>query len=246
MLSNSFHKQMRAENLGIPKDRSQWPQEWKTVSFKSYPRFPHHDLTTNLSSLGDLETALQERTSTREFNETDSVLERELSTLLFYSVGINDTLRAHAHTSQEARDKTRRFYPSGGGRYPLEMYVAIQRVSGIRPGVYHYNVLSHSMEMLLDNSGCTKITDAIRFPWACTAPVFFIITAVQERNATKYRDFGYDMLATEAGHASQNLHLVATSLGKKYCPLFGFDNAAIHTILDLDEDELVLYMTVLG
>jgi SagB-type dehydrogenase family enzyme len=72
------------------------------------------------------------------------------------------------------------------------------------------------------------------------------MTALQERNSTKYGDFGYDMLTIEARHMSQNLHLVAESLNKKYCPIFSFNEKKFQDLLYLDESEIVLYMTVLG
>ena len=40
--------------------------------------------------------------------------------------------------------------PSAGGLFPLEVYVATQRVQGLPDGLYHYNVRNHAMEPISD------------------------------------------------------------------------------------------------
>ena len=85
------------------------------------------------------------------------------------------------------------------------------------------------------------------YPWAKDAAVVFIITAVWNRNFIKYGDFGYNMVLIETGHMIQNLLLVSESLDIRYCPLAGFSNKDINTILDIyGDDESSLYITAIG
>ncbi|MCW9054902.1 MAG: SagB/ThcOx family dehydrogenase [Candidatus Pacebacteria bacterium] len=247
MFSKLFYKKVRSSLPNIPPNPTQWPKAWSMIFFKEYPRFDAVSLPREMLPLKNLKEVLFERRSTRECDASQSISLEELSTLLYYSAGIKCEPGEYTESNQEERNSTRRFYPSGGARYPLEMYVDVRRVSGVEPGVYHYNLLNHSLEKLLSKDAEENtIAASVLASWTKDSAVVFIITGVQGRNAIKYGDFGYDMLATESGHMSQNLHLLGASLGMKYCPLFGFNNEEIHKTLDAREDELILYVTAMG
>ena len=157
--------------------------------------------------------------------------------MLYYSAGIKDAPGKFKEAAQKEKNKTKRFYPSGGERYPLETYLAIKRVFGVSPGVYHYNILSHSLEQLLGKEYLDEFDETLNEPWAKDAAVIFIITAVWDRNFIKYQDFGYNIILTEMGHLAQNLLLTSESVGVKYCPLVGFNNQKMNELLDIDEAE---------
>ncbi|MBI2618284.1 SagB/ThcOx family dehydrogenase [Candidatus Kaiserbacteria bacterium] len=195
----------------------------------------------------NLEEVLKNRESFRNFDIKKEISLEELSTILFYSAGLKGKPGEYKDKTQEEKNRTRRFYPSGGARYPLEVYLAIKRVSRITSGIYHYNLLSHSLEQLLDKNYLNEFNETLGYVWARDAAVVFVITTVWDRNFIKYQDFGYNIILTEMGHMVQNLLLVSESLGVKYCPLAGFDNQKMNTLLDInDEDESSLYMTVVG
>ena len=176
------------------------------------------------------------------------VSESELSTLLYYSAGVNAPIGIYSESTQDEINKTRRFYPSGGARYPLEVYVVINRVLHIDPGVYHYDIFKHSLEKLFEKDTSSYFNEKVlRYEWSKDASVIFIISACWDRTLVKYDDFGYDMFGVEAGHVTQNLLLSCSMLDIKSCPLFGFNVAEANELLDLDaERESVFYMTALG
>ena len=58
----------------------------------------------------------------------------------------------------DQKEVVRRFYPSGGARYPLEVYLLIQRVDSLTTGLYHYNVKENSLEIL-----STRLDDIASF-----------------------------------------------------------------------------------
>jgi len=49
-------------------------------------------------------------------------------------------------------DETKRFYPSAGARYPLEIYPIIFSSSDLEQGIYHYNSRDHSLELILEGN----------------------------------------------------------------------------------------------
>lgn len=188
-----------------------------------------------------MENSLKERHSTREFDLKAEITLEELSTLLFYSAGVKPGTALDPNL-------VRRHYPSGGARYPLEIYLGIQRVPGITPGIYHYNVKGHLLESLTtDYEYLESLREGLYYPWSRETAVVLLITAVWNRNMMKYQDRGYRIILMEAGHLAQNLALTATALKIGCCNSVGFHNQQINKILDIEnEDEDSIYMAVLG
>ena len=108
------------------------------------------------------------------------------------------------------------------------------------------------LALCLCEAGPTPCLLAERFavsfaPTARDASAFLLFTAVWERTAAKYGDFGYLHAILEAGHMAQNVLLVASALKLSARPLGGFDDATIHNALGLDSDEeQPVYVIALG
>jgi putative peptide maturation dehydrogenase len=121
--------------------------------------------------------------------------------------------------------------PSGGSLHPLEAYLLVRRVEGLRPGLYHYHVVDHALEPLsmLDSSTAAEL--AGRFVagqvYLADAPVLVALVARFGRTFWKYRNHpkAYRTIVLEAGHVSQNLYLAATEAG-----LGAFITAAINEV----------------
>ena len=245
IFSRKFHKQTDFDfPIGTPpSDPQYWPKEWKEIYHKKYPRLPKTELPRNFLELGSLESNLKKRHSTREFDLAKNITLDELSTLLYFSAGAKPP-----YINSDGESIVRRHYPSGGARYPLEVYLGIQRVEGVIPGIYHYNVKEHLLETLTaDREWLESLKEGLYYPWSHDAAIIFLITSVWSRNMMKYKDRGYRIILMEAGHLGQNLSLVATALGIGCCNSVGFHNGRINEVLDIEnEDEASLYMAVLG
>ncbi len=242
IFSKKFHKKANFDfAIGTPPTDSQyWPKEWEEIYHKSYPRFPKKELSKNLLDLGMLKNSLENRHSEREFDWTKKISFDELSTILSYSAGIR--------TPDVEGEAVRRFYPSGGARYPLEVYAVIQRVEGMIPGIYHFNVKDNALETLtIDPEYMGGIIEGLFYPWSRLAAVVLFTTAVWDRNFMKYDNRGYRITLLEAGHLNHNFALTASALGIKCCNSVGFHNQRTNEMLDIEnEDEDTVYMTLLS
>ena len=215
-----------------------WPREWRTICFKSYPRLPKIPLARIDLPVKSLQETLLTRQSQRKFSN-QPISFRLISQLLLYSAGVRE--------QKTDWNKTRRTYPSGGARYPLEIYLAVLKNGEIPEGIYHYNVKEHSLEELLKGNFRQEIYQAISQEMIKKAPLVLLISAVFQRTMQKYKDFGYRLILFEAGHLGQNISLVATNLGLKCCAIGGGDEDKINSLLDLDgESETVIYFFSLG
>src|SRR3989338_2020388 len=195
---------------------------------KEYARMPRMVLPRPSPLPVSLDSALESRTS--HFSGNKEILPRDFSTLLYHALGAR-------------KDRTRR-YPSAGALYPIETYIVALSLSGIPRALFHYHQHAHTLEHLWD---VPSDFDPRAFaPTARGASAFLLFTAVWERTAAKYGDFGYLHAVIEAGHMAQNVLLVASALKIAACPLGGFDEKIAASILDLDnETEQPMYAIAL-
>jgi SagB-type dehydrogenase family enzyme len=128
-----------------------------------------------------------------------------------------------------------RTVPSAGGLYPLEVYVLTQRVPEVADGLYHYGVLGHSLEPVRTGDFAAPLgrclVDQYYFASA-NAVVFF--AAVFRRTQAKYGPRGYRYILLEAGHAAQNVCLLAAEQGLGSVCIGGFFDARLNEFLGLD------------
>jgi len=185
--------------------------------------------------------AIARRRSCRRFAEEPLPL-AALSTLLQSAYGLGDT---YLNGGQTMFDRP---VPSGGGCYPLELYVLVRHVEGIPTGIHHYAVRHHALETL---GPLPKPDDLealfLSQPWVAKAHAVVIVTAVASRLLHRYGDRGYRYLLIEAGHVGQNLAIVATASGFGSLSLGGFFDDEVSYMLGLDAAfELPLYGIALG
>lgn len=236
-ISDVFHKRTSNKALQTNDDPQKWPESWKKMYFKTYPRFKSIHL--NSFVLDDLIKLIHTRRSERAFTNKP-ITQKKLSYLLYSSAGL-----IHLDGNY---DNTRRPYPSAGARYPLEIYPIILNVAGLNKGLYHYNVRDNVLELLLKENLSSWISQAFGGQdWLLKSSVIFIITGVLDRSRIKYGDRGYRFTLIEAGHLGQNVCLFATKLGLGTCALGGYVDSEIDKLLDLHlTKEFTLYAIAIG
>lgn len=232
-----FHQSSKNRFRGhspIPLDHSEWPDSWKTIEYKTYPRLPRVPLPDESPS-ADLFMVLQTRRSRRDFLGKPISL-RELGTLLKYACG--------------ERSDRRRMHPSGGARFPIETYPLVLQDSGQLPaGVYHYNVRDHVLDTLQagTNFDRAELKGLLGLPWMLEAGVCFVLTAIFDRNQRKYGERGYRHVLLEAGHISQNFYLVGEALNLKILALAATNDEPIERLIGIDGvTESLVYALLAG
>lgn len=184
----------------------------------------------------------EERHSCRDFAQTEMSLENAAA-LLAASYGTVSPPRAGAQTPF-----LRRTVPSAGGLFPLEVYVFTQRVQGLDDGLYHYDVVAHSLRQLRrDNLFRTLEPMFYAYPFMKDANLVFAIAAVFMRIQKKYGPRGYRYTLMEAGHVGQNISLRAIELGLATLCMGGFLDSALNELLHLrPKEEGVVYTVAAG
>lgn len=183
-----------------------------------------------------LEELLQKRRSVRQFPNALSL--EDLAFLLWSMQGV--TAQAGPYLLRAA--------PSAGALYPIETYLAIERVDGLDAGLFHFDVRNFQLEQLADQSVAELVSrGALDQGFVSKAAVTVIWSAVFRRNMAKYGHRGLRYIFLDCGHICQNLLLAVESLHLKACPVAAFYDDELNTLLDLDGvEESVIYLTSVG
>lgn len=211
-------------------------------SFRQHPHLPSVPLPACAASEARLGEVLRGRRSRRDLSGPLSF--PQLSTLLQQALG--PTLVYE--TEPEQITQALRAWPSAGGLYPLDTYVVARRVDGLDPGVYHYNLATVALERLPTRGPDELLRDGFFWQeWVTTAAAAILLVAAFERTLAKYGERGYRLVLLDAGHAAQNVLLVAEQEQVSACAVAGFCDDALAADLDLDGvDEAVVHAIVLG
>lgn len=216
----------------------EWPENWIRIFFKTYPRFKKIDMDfSELNSNILLKSFLENRRSTRNFNG-DPIYYQDLCDILKYSMGIKN------HNVDI--DETKRFYPSAGGRYPIESYIIVNNVLNLNNGLYHYNIKRENLEVLLEEDTLHPSDEIFGLDNYEGKPNFLILTSVISRTEVKYMNNAYRFSCIECGHIGQNFSLISQFKNIGSCAIGGFDNDKLAKLLDVTEDEIPLYAFAFG
>jgi len=192
-------------------------------------------------SMLSLEEALLLRRSTRSFTG-EPVKLRQLAMILWAANGITDRLE-------------RRTVPSAGATYPLNLYAVVGEGGVVKEngdrlpaGIYLYDALKHSLLLKIPGDLRSELQKAaLKQIWVGQAPVSLVITAVYSKVAEIYGERGRTRyVPMEAGHAGQNIYLMATALGLGTVAIGAFDDEDVSRVLSLRPEETPLYIMPVG
>lgn len=209
--------------------------------FKNYTRLDYIEMARPKAAFSQLQKLLVSRSSYRGFSKKPVTL-KHLSQILYFSAGLVRFL-------QQNLESSRRPYPSAGAKYPLEVYpLVLVNSDNLKRGLYHYNVIEHSFEILLSSLRADDLKDIwMSQKWFRKASIILIITSVFERTTEKYGQRGIGFSLIEAGHLGQNIYLVAQKLGIGCSAIGEFREEAIVKLLDINpNEELPIYYIALG
>lgn len=217
--------------LGPVLDWGSQPERYKTYTGAEQIALPDPHDYRGLS----LEETIEMRRSTRDYSATPLSSEG-LSRLLHAAQGITE----HRWGFRAA--------PSAGALYPIELYAVVQDVVGLKPGIYHYAVQEHRLELLHQGDFRAEVVRAgIGQAFLGQAGVCFVLSAIFQRTRWRYRERAYRYVLLEAGHIGQNIYLAATSMGLGACAVGAFLDDDLNDLLGLDgKEETTLYIMPVG
>jgi SagB-type dehydrogenase family enzyme len=198
----------------------------QTVSGKTI-QLPSPDREGSMS----VEKAISDRRSIRQYT-TDPLSLETVSQTMWACQGIT-------------HDGWGRAAPSAGATYPLEIYLVVNRVEGLKPGLYHYLIQTHALKILKIQDLGQALSDAALGQSMIREAAFNIIIAADyERTATRYGSRAQRYVHIEVGHVGQNIYLQTEALGLGTVAVGAFDDQKVQHLLGIEE--AVLYLMPVG
>lgn len=182
-----------------------------------------------------LTEAIERRESVREFAEQPLSAE-QVSALLYRTARIR-SLRRMPAPGGVPYTVSDRPYPSSGSLYELELYLAMDRCTGLPRGIYHYDPLDHALTLTsTDESDLAKLLDdaAVLIGTLRRPAMLITMTARIARLSWVYDGIAYSTALKHVGVLQQSLYLVATALDLAPCALAIGDSDIATQALHLD------------
>ena len=249
-LSELYHENTKLQPLTIqqmmpPADYSTADLQAMSRAYKQYPTAQRVKLPAieGISQNGRaFDEVISSRRSLRDFADLDLDLD-EFSKILQQSYGITGEIHDKGGFRQDLRSA-----PSAGALYPAEIYIAVRKVSGVEPGIYHYNVPQHEIELMIPGDPTEQIHKVCcEQEYVRQASIVVLISAVLERTKLKYGERGYRYALLDIGHLGQNIYLSCTSLELAIMTTCGFFDDEANKLLRIDGvDETAMYVAFIG
>ena len=189
-----------------------------------YEIAPDPSLVERSENLGE---TLITRRSSRDFHR-GSITFEELSTILYFS--------------------TRPFPSDLGGGSLLDIFLVVNRVEGIPPGIYYFDRIRDAI-VLMKEGGFSESAQylSLEQPLAGNSAVTLFFTADLENILAAYGNRGYRHAHVEAGIVGQFLYLTTRALGIGASGIGAFYDDAVNQFLGLQGTGLtVIYDFAIG
>lgn len=195
---------------------------------------------------------IRSRRSVRQYSGKTVSLQ-ELSTLLYHSKGIT----GHLHLEDAPETVTlgkdlhidQRATGSGGGLYPIDLFVMALNVEQIPVGAYRYLPKYHALKPAGSSSPLPPVTKLAQFGEIEVEKSAFLLCYVYNvfENARKYGEAGLGFAFIEAGAIAAHIHLLCTALGLGSCDVGSFSKTRFERMLDADGiSRHMIHLTVVG
>jgi len=202
------------------------------------PRLPLYRpaLADVLAADPKLTAVVEARRSFHEFGPTPVTAE-QIGELLYRTARIRSLRPGPGAPGETPYVISDRPYPTSGGLHELELYLTIDRCTGLARGIYHYDPLEHGLTLVNENEDdLSELLDAARVSAGMTAPppVLLTMTARFRRVSWMHSGLAYATSLKHVGVLQQTLYLVATAMRLAPCAIAGGDSDAAARAFRLD------------
>ncbi|BBZ13257.1 SagB family peptide dehydrogenase [Mycobacterium branderi] len=192
------------------------------------------DLTAKRTEDPTLTTVLEDRVSTRTFDDTSPITVEQLGELLYRTARTRRT-----QLVGPGEELLSRPYPSGGGLYELELYPVVRNVGGLEPGMYHYDSFDHVLRPVAgaESNAVSRLVKpaSATLTGGAEPQVLVAMAARSGRIMWTYEQIGYAAILKDVGVLMQTIYLAATAMGLGACAQGFGDTAAFVAATGVDE-----------
>ncbi|CAM4285222.1 SagB/ThcOx family dehydrogenase [Cytophagaceae bacterium 50C-KIRBA] len=190
------------------------------------------------------------RSSQRNYDLEDKITLQDLSHFLHLSYSITQGF------DPSLLIPPRRNIASGGGLYPIDVYVINQHIPELPLGVFIYDLFTYKLKLIYafkDRDELNKALNKTLFAEQkndidyTNASAFMVLGAELERSCFKYLDRGIRWAMLEAGEIVQAMYLAGASLDMSNCAIGGFNDEALAQLITYQNpSQITLLALALG
>jgi SagB-type dehydrogenase family enzyme len=167
---------------------------------------------------------LRQRHSVRDFDSERPVTLCELSQFLDCTARVLSSMTAPLDPGGGGPmlTYTVRPFPSAGGSYELELYLAVDKCEGLPSGFYHYDAGSHALASIdVARRDLQAQLAAAQFAMGSAAVPQILITIAARfgRVSWKYSSIAYSLILKDVGVLLQTFYLMASDIGLGGCAI---------------------------
>jgi amino acid adenylation domain-containing protein len=142
----------------------------------------------------------------------------------------------------------KRRYPSGGGLYPVQVYLSVKpdRIEGVAGGLYYLDPDGGALRQLSDKQAADTIHGDYNRGFAGAAAFDVFLVGNPDVVAASYPGLARDFCLIEAGAISQLLHERAPDFGMGLCGIGSVAFDALREALGLDAGHLLMHALIGG
>jgi len=195
---------------------------------------------------------IRSRRSFRNYSGKSISLE-QFSTILFHAQGVTGKLHLRdiprTVTFESQQDLDLRAAPSGGGLFPISLYLFVMNVKGLDVGAYRYVPEYHALKLVNRLSPDFDVNVLAQFSEmnAQAANAFVCFSYDLYANSRKYGDSGMAYAFIEAGEIAAHIHLATTALGMGACDIGGYNKKNIEELVGLDGvTNHIMHLLIIG
>ena len=181
---------------------------------------------------------INSRVSRRKYTQEPITLE-ELSYLLWCTQGVK----------KKFKYGVMRTVPSAGARSPFESYLIINRVEGLKPGLYRYISFEHKLLFVKPIEDAENKIGKLAYNqmFVGKGAVIFCWVAVPYRTEWRYTILAQKFIAIDIGLVCENLYLACESVNLGTVAIGYYEQNKLDKILELDgKDEFVILIAPIG
>ena len=198
----------------LPAVRPRWPG--KKIDLRKFP--------APSQTASPVTATLSERHSTRDFDDQQPITLAELSRFLDGTARVRSKWKSRVDFGDGGPDVeyAARPYPSGGGAYELELYLAVANCEGLARGFYHYDADRHALvpiEVRAQELEAMLVAAKFAMDAPAAPQILITIAARFGRTAWKYTSIAYALILKDVGVLIQTLYMVATDMGLGGCAI---------------------------
>jgi SagB-type dehydrogenase family enzyme len=158
---------------------------------------------------------LRERHSVRDFDGEHPITLGELALFLDSTARVQATFVIPPSDGEPSLSYAPRPYPSGGGSYELELYLAVDNCEGLARGFYHYDAGEHALVAVdVDPQALDAMLRHAQYAMNAAAlpQIVIMLTARFGRISWKYSSLAYSLILKDVGVLIQTLYLMTTAM----------------------------------